>query len=759
MMKRVGAVLVGLLAVGGALLFAVSMDWFGRPEVDGQITATPRPPQRVESLGAQQASTAASLGARPGKQVLFGDFHVHTTFSFDAFMMNLPMAGGAGSRPPSDACDFARYCSGLDFWSINDHAETLTADLWAQTVESVRQCNAVAGDPENPDLVTYLGWEWSHIGTTPDNHYGHKNVVLLDTGEGEIPTRPISSLPPGNLARLADAAPTGMRLGMWAVNGRRGLDFARFMVHASNTPSCAEGVPVRDLPADCIESAVTPEALFAKLDDWGFPSLVIPHGTAWGMYTPAGSDWRKQLPGHDPKRQTLVEVYSGHGNSEQLPQWREVEVAADGSLTCPAPSQGYLPSCWRAGELIEARCREAGESAETCSMRAADARTNYLDAGQAGWKTLPGLEANEWVNAGQAPGMFQPAFNYRPRSSVQYMLAIRDFSDPDGPKGFNFGFLGSSDTHTSSPGTGYKELHRGEMSDGRGQRGGQRAPAGGLFGSANDADEAITESVPFDSSGENPLQLFEMERASAYFVTGGLVAVHSEGRDRHAIWQALQRKEVYATSGRHTLLWFDLLTPGGSMPMGSSTRQADLPRFRVRAAGSFEQKPGCPESSRAALGPERIDSICQGECYNPGAARRPISRIEVVRIRPQAYADEPLDGLVEDPWRTFPCPADGSGCVIEFADTEFASAGRDSVYYARAIEASAPLIHGDNPLGCRYDASGVCTEIEPCGMLSPSTDDCLSEAEPRAWSSPIYIDYAAQAVVGSHVPSENSPID
>ena len=27
--------------------------------------------------------------------------------------------------------------------------------------------------------------------------------------------------------------------------------------------------------------------------------------------------------------------------------------------------------------------------------------------------------------------MFQPAFNYRPRGSAQYMLAIRDFSDPE----------------------------------------------------------------------------------------------------------------------------------------------------------------------------------------------------------------------------------------------------------------------------------------------------------------------------------------
>ncbi|MCS5638138.1 MAG: DUF3604 domain-containing protein, partial [Myxococcota bacterium] len=381
MMKRLAIGLGVLVVVVACLLLAVQKDWFGRAELDGVPAARPRAAAVVAAGEASDALTAAAVGAPAGKQVLFGDFHVHTTFSFDAFLMNLPMAGGRGSRPPSDACDFARYCSALDFWSINDHAENLTSDLWEQTIESVRQCNAVAGDPANPDLVTYLGWEWSQIGNTPENHYGHKNVVLLETGEGSVPERAIGSAPlvvlPGPMTSLA------LRLGLFAGNGRRGLDFAHLMGRVAKTPACPEGVAVRDLPPDCLESAVRPEILFEKLDDWGFPSIVIPHGTAWGIYTPAGSDWRKQLPGHDPKRQTLVEIYSGHGSSEQLPRWREVEVAADGSLTCAAPRDGYLPSCWRAGELIEARCLEVGESPETCEGRAVDARQNYVDARQA----------------------------------------------------------------------------------------------------------------------------------------------------------------------------------------------------------------------------------------------------------------------------------------------------------------------------------------------------------------------------------------
>ncbi|MFP8880350.1 MAG: DUF3604 domain-containing protein, partial [Myxococcota bacterium] len=631
MLKWAALFLVVVAAVGGALLYGAATGRLGDDELPGAVANLARPALVVAGRVATQASTSGTLGANPSKQILFGDFHVHTTFSFDSFLMNLPMAGGSGTRPPADACDFARFCSALDFWSINDHAENITTPMWQQTVESVRQCNDVAGDPANPDLVTYLGWEWSQIGDTTENHYGHKNVVLLGTGDDEIPARPIGSRGPAT-DRTRLAPPLLGRLGLVALNGRRGIDFNRLIENVINAPRCPDGVPVRDLPLDCLESTSTPEGLFSKLDEWGLPSIVIPHGTAWGIYTPAGSDWRKQLAGHDPKRQGLVEIYSGHGNSEQLPSWREVDVASDGTRSCPAPRAGFLPSCWRAGELIKTRCLEIGESDSECERRAADARQNYVDANQAGWKTLPGYEAKDWLDAGQAPGVFQPAFNYRPRSSVQYMLAIRDFSDPANPKRFDFGFLGSSDTHTASGGQGYKEFKRGEMSDGRGQGPNQRI-GGGVFGSSTGASERVAESVPFVSSGESPLQLFEIERASAYFVSGGLVAVHSPGRDRQSIWDALQKKEVYATSGRRTLMWFDLIDGDTSIPMGSTARRSKLPRFRVRAAGSFEQKPGCPEHAIAALGTDRIDAICFGECYNPGDVRRPITRIEVVRDR------------------------------------------------------------------------------------------------------------------------------
>ena len=83
------------------------------------------------------------------KSILFGDLHVHTTYSFDAFSISLPMYQGEGVHPPADACDYARFCSSLDFWSINDHAEGMTPAQWSQTRDMVRQCNAAAGDTDD----------------------------------------------------------------------------------------------------------------------------------------------------------------------------------------------------------------------------------------------------------------------------------------------------------------------------------------------------------------------------------------------------------------------------------------------------------------------------------------------------------------------------------------------------------------------------------------------------------------------------------
>ena len=262
------------------------------------------------------------------KQILFGDLHVHTTYSTDAFQWSLPLFGGEGAHPPLDACDFARHCAALDFWSINDHAESLSPENWTRTKEAVRQCNALAGDPSDPELVTFLGWEWSHSGRTPEDHWGHRNVIFLDTAEDRVPTHPIAASP--TVARTRARTVESLGIELTEVDPAllpRYRTYASYLSELRGTPLCDADVDVRSLPATCTDTAATPRELFKKLRSWGFPTLVIPHGTAWGIYTPPGVSWDKALANgnHDPELEALIEVYSGHGNSEEYRAFNRAE--------------------------------------------------------------------------------------------------------------------------------------------------------------------------------------------------------------------------------------------------------------------------------------------------------------------------------------------------------------------------------------------------------------------------------------------------
>ncbi len=739
----------GIMSGVGTLLLLAAC---GRHEGPGKIEGKRVPDSVIAERGSRQAAAVAKLvpdaGSRPSasKQILFGDLHVHTTFSADAFIRSLPMLQGEGTHPPADACDFARYCSQLDFWSINDHSEAITAEHWAETKESIRQCNAVAGDPKNPDMVSFLGWEWTQVGQTPETHYGHKNVIFKDTEEDKVPVRPISALDDRLVGMMRQQLPLWQRLrfpvlDFW--NRQRYLDFGLYQKELAEAEICPTGVDTRELPASCSETAHTPRELFEKLSQWGFDTIVIPHGNTWGFYTPAGSNWDKQLTAgqHDPDKQTLIEVFSGHGNSEEYRDWKEVVFDSKGEATCPAPTKNYLPCCWQAGEIVRSRCGDI--SAAECDQRVLTAQKNFLKAGTAGRSTLLGTPIEEWKDCGQCRDCFTPAFNYRPGVSTQYAMALTNFDDASNPQRFRFGFIASSDNHSARPGTGYKEYKRRMMTETAGAR-----DEAWLERIAGGRVEPGPESQEFQPGGRGDLtrmmQTLDVERQASFFMTGGLVAVHSSGRDRDSIWSALKQREVYGTSGERILLWFDLLNgPNGPLPMGSETQLAAAPRFRVRAAGSFKQEPGCPDSSMSALTPERLDYLCRGECYNPSDERYRITRIEIIRIRPQQRKGEPIQPLIEDPWRRFQCPPDPEGCVVEFGDADFLAGGRDVLYYARAVQEPTQAVNAGG-LRCTYNAAGECEKVRPCygDYRIDYDDDCLSPIEERAWSSPIFLNTA-----------------
>ena len=724
----------------GFLLLLLLLSACDRQLVDGQVTAMARPAGQLPQRQQQQVAAALELRRDSGRQILFGDLHTHTSFSPDGFILGMPLTGGEGVRPPADACDYARYCSALDFWGISDHAEGLTPRLWSITRQSIEDCNQVSGDPVSPDLVSFLGYEWSHVALKPEQHYGHKNVFFRDTGADRTPPRAVAA-PREQLASAPLAR--GAQLTLAALDWRH-RDFyfgiQSYYDEIADTPVCAADVDSRELPANCLEIAHNPAELFAKLDSWGYPALVIPHGNAWGMNTPPLTRWDKQLTDQyqAPDYQKLIEIYSGHGNSEEFRPWNSVQRDQTGQLVCPAPREDFLPCCWRAGQLIEARCEDPDSAA--CAARVAKARKDYVDAGISGHLTVPGAEVTDWLNCGQCEDCFNPAFKLRGRASAQYALTLNRAGNQADRQNFRFGFIGSSDNHRARAGNGYKES---------GRRAGNTETMGAVSKSRinrnpNRGDRAEKSSRRLEELGAIGLnELRNMERQQSFYLTGGLVAAHSEGRGREAIWEALNRKQVYATSGDRILLWFDLLDEEqGKIPMGSEVSRGSTPRFRVSAAGALRQLPGCPEYVTQALGAARQRSLCANECYHPGDRRKGISRIEVVRIRPRQGAHESARELIEDPWKVLPCEPASAGCSVEFEDPEFPRQQREMIYYVRAIQEPSPAVNAGG-LRCEYNERGECVEVNPCygDFRTDFGDDCLSPNEERAWSSPIYIDY------------------
>ena len=563
-----------------------------------------------------QADETCTPPAHAGKRLLWGDLHVHTAYSLDAY------AFGALATP-EDAYAFARgdamiLASGeaaridrpLDFAAVTDHAETFDAmwactdpmhsdDPWCRTLRELRssgegrkiftdyvlpifapvppippkvchsedceaartgqwqRMQAAANAANEPCAFTALiGYEWSG---SPGGMHWHRNVIYR------------SDVVPG-----------------------RAFDYLRY--------------PQVGALWQALASACRPEN--------GCDVLTIPHNINWaygGTFDLTGEP--PAITGLRRRFERLAEIHQEKGNSECLP-----EAPDSTSEDC-----GF--------ELLT-------ENA---------ARARYRDTAD-GWEAM--------------------------RASYYRTLLGAGLARKDNP--FMLGAIGSTDTHFGTPGMVAEASYFGGIA----------------VALAPQADR--------------------LKRTQ--YNGGGLVAVWAEENTRADVFDALRRREAYATSGPRIRLRF------GADPRLSANPHASAdPRSSTGAEGVA----GGGSSNFCADPEGTLHTPMGGLLTRPQAPtfailaekdRTPLQRIEIIR------GSHGSGGPAEEVIQIAEFASGRDAVCLTWTDPEF-DPDAPAYWYVRVLEVPSP----------RWSKL-FCEKLDKCAEY-PEADVMIRE---RAWSSPIW---------------------
>ncbi|NKI17117.1 DUF3604 domain-containing protein [Spongiibacter sp. KMU-166] len=601
----------------------------------------------------------------PERQLLFGDLHVHTKYSLDASTQ--------GTRTsPADAYDFARggklgvqpwtedgrpmreiqLSRPLDFAAVTDHAELL-----GETALCVDETEAA-----------WDSWQCRVYRAMP------RAAFFLFNTRSSMASRLGFCGDDGEYCRMAALSPwRDIRQAAEAANSP--CEFTSFVAYewtgaAENLANLHRNIIFRNdavptLPISFIDASTAP-ALWDALDAQCSPgsgdceALVIPHNSNLSdgyMFRNNAEESRALGPGRveqQARLERVVEIMQHKGSSECYfdPLQSEDELCAFEQLPYGRFSDKFLGKIWSG--LSSPPRREAG----------------YL------------------------------------RDVLRNGMDIARQNGGDNPQAF--GFIASSDTHISAPGSVGEEDFIGH--------GGAGKPTG----------EHLPKGLP-DDAEYNP---------------GGLAAVWAEENTRDAIFDALQRREVYATSGPRIELRF----------FGGRELDADICQSDEFAVEGYRQ--GVPMGAEIMVPANPPEAMPAGPVFavqatmDAGSASQrglPLYKLQIVRgsVDTQGRHREKvidvavaaLPGEVD----TASCATSGEGAerlCARWQDTDFDPATR-YYYYARAVE---------NPR-CRWSqqlcvAAGVdCAK--PSTIASGYEACCGADHRPviheRAWSSPIWV--------------------
>jgi len=617
----------------------------------------------------------ACAARNPLRQPYFGDLHVHTTMSFDAVV--------AGTRlRPRDAYDFARgrpvalppYDAAggggrrsqldrpLDFAAVTDHGEFLG---------EIRMCL----DPASPG---YLDGVCVRLRETPLGTDLFAELGLSLTQPNPMRVRFCQRQPGECLRELRDAWQETQDAAESAYDRTSACQFTSFVGYEWTGTTGASNLHrnvlfrTRQVPWTPVSyyEANTPQRLWSQLDTlclragFGCDVLAIPHNSNLGggtIFVPRADDampYDRAQAEQRARMEPLVEIYQHKGASECLVGW-------------PSPLGPADEQC-RFEALPSAICTGRPTDPPDCSP--------LCGPGVVGGFGSVCPSPNDYVRGALTLGLQERA---------------RLGANP-----FEFGLIGSTDTHNGTPGNVSERTFPGHM--------------------------AMVDDQPVEQMTGRP----------GRFSPGGLAVIWADENSRDALFDALRRRETYATSGTRPIVRFfggwsyaiDLCTVpdlvsqgyahgvpmGGVLPMRASMTSS--PRFVVQAF----RDPGSTPDAGAQLA---VAQVVKGWLDATGPHERVYDVVGNLN-----------NGAGVDPAT---CALTGTGsdslCTV-WTDPDF-HADEAAFYYVRVIE---------NPT-CRW-STRVCTAARVDCTTLPATDPFAQCCHPRlprdirerAWTSPIW---------------------
>ncbi|NNE19479.1 MAG: DUF3604 domain-containing protein [Myxococcales bacterium] len=303
------------------------------------------------------------------------------------------------------------------------------------------------------------------------------------------------------------------------------------------------------------------------------------------------------------------------------------------------------------------------------------------------------------------PGVFVPPLSFVRNGLLEGLVQ----DEAVGANPFELGFIGASDTHNATAGATHEADYR------------ETGHIGGL--------------------DWEPRRLLRFLAASGIESNGGgLAIVWAEENSRDAIFDALERREVYATSGtRPTLRLFG----GWDIPSDACDSQNAV---EVADQSGVPMGATLPARPNAASGGPRFFISAQQDPGSEGEPGMALERVQIIKgwVDAEGNPQEKVfnvaggDRAADVDIRT--CEPSGQGyaslCTV-WADPEFVPEER-AFYYARILENPvcrwSTLLCNELGVDCA-DIANVPADFAEC--CSPSIEDQRVIKE-RAWSSPIW---------------------